>query len=62
MMRHPERSREYWKSPAIQQEFRDVLTRLEPAASAEPPGVTAADPGSAADAAPGLVDGGAFRS
>jgi hypothetical protein len=60
MMRDPERSREYWKSPAIQQEFRDVLTRLEPAVSAEPPGEIAADPGSAA--APGPLDGSAFRT
>jgi hypothetical protein len=28
MMRDPSRSGEYWKSQAIQQEFRDVVTRL----------------------------------
>jgi hypothetical protein len=28
MMKDPERSKEYWASPAIQQEFWDVLTRL----------------------------------
>jgi hypothetical protein len=60
MMRDPARSREYWKSAAMQQEFRDVLTRLEPAVSAEPPGAIAADPGSAA--APPPPDATAFRA
>jgi hypothetical protein len=59
MMGDPVRSREYWGNPAVQQEYRDVLTRLEPAASAEPPGAIAADPGNVA--APGPPDGSAFR-
>ena len=60
MMRDPERSRGYWASPAMQQEFRDVVTRLEPAAGAEPPGAVPADPGSVV--APGPADGSTFRS
>jgi hypothetical protein len=59
MMRDPARSREYWGHPAVQQEYRDVLTRLEPAAGAEPPGAIAGDSGN--DAAPGPPDGTAFR-
>jgi hypothetical protein len=44
MMKDPERSREYWRSPAIQEEFRNVVTRLGPGAGAEPPGAIAPDP------------------
>src|ERR1700678_666176 len=60
MMRDPGRSREYWGNPAVQQEYRDVLTRLEPAAGAEPPGAIAMDPGNVV--APGPPDGSSFRS
>jgi hypothetical protein len=59
MMRDPARSREYWGNPGVQQEYREVLTRLEPAAGAEPPGAIAGDPGNVA--APGPADGSAFR-
>jgi hypothetical protein len=59
MMKDPERSREYWRSPAIQEEFRNVVTRLDPAAGAEPPGAIPADPGNVAAAGP--ADGSAFR-
>jgi hypothetical protein len=34
MMRDPSRSREYWRSQTIQQEFPDVVTRLSGEASA----------------------------
>ena len=60
MMRDPARSREYWGNPGVQQEYREVLTRLEPAAGAEPPGAIAGDPGNVA--APAPPDGNAFRT
>jgi len=42
MMKDPARSREYWASPAIQQEFRDVLTRLNGEAGGAQPGAAPA--------------------
>jgi hypothetical protein len=42
MVRDPDRSREYWRSETIQQEFPDVLTRLSGEAPASGPQVPAA--------------------
>jgi hypothetical protein len=46
MMGDPTKSREYWASPAIQQEFRDVVTRLGDgsAAAVEPVGEQGSSP------------------
>jgi hypothetical protein len=53
MMRDPSRSREYWKSETIQQEFRDVVTRLSGEGPAGSPQVPAA---TVQPSAPALAD------
>ena len=57
MMRDPVRSREYWHSESMQQEYRDLVTRLggeAPAGGAQAPPMAPADPGPAS--APGPAE------
>jgi len=42
MMKDPQRSKEYWASPAIQQEYRDVLSRLNGEVGGAQPGAALA--------------------
>jgi hypothetical protein len=51
----------YWRSPEMQQRFREAIGRATPEtlADGEPPEVTPADPGQTTP--PGPADGGAVR-